>query len=450
MKRNQQPSKRQKPMFWLLLKRGIRQFPKWALVAVVLVGSTALFGVWWFARKARQAIPDRPPAVVAENLAPKLGLIESKPGRLLLVDNDLYDLDSGAILFKEWLKRGMPLELFYDAKSKKILARYERGFIQYSLDGREAGTLLQRYPPVFSDDRKRMFFVKEKDIWRADVDWSAFKLSNEQRVTSIEQFSEASFAQNIQFGTDRFVIIRNVNQLLRVNLETGDVKPTRVDLTYIAKRRSPDGRFLFGVSGGQIYTYDVENDKTDTAPIGRTALNDCQWLDNNRCVALLGGEQVALYDRKKDVLDIVCSLPGRFNRIGEPSPDGHFVFCAGRTAGVLVDLERKQTLPITGGGDVKWVSNDTFAFSREVPDSDLRGTWLQTVGQGERRVSPEPYLVQSNNASAQLMVLPSAGLVIFMTKHGISKMKLDGSEVTELVKLARPPTRVLWVQAWGT
>jgi hypothetical protein len=111
-----------------------------------------------------------------------------------------------------------------------------------------------------------------------------------------------------------------------------------------------------------------------------------------------------------------------------------------------VDVQRKTAVPLTGGQGLSWVSNDTFAFSREIDDSTLRGTWLQTVGQEERRVSPEPYLV--GKAGGFIMPLPSGGLVVFATKQGLSTMKPDGTELAERVKLSRPATRVLGIQEW--
>jgi hypothetical protein len=81
-----------------------------------------------------------------------------------------------------------------------------------------------------------------------------------------------------------------------------------------------------------------------------------------------------------------------------------------------------------------------------VPDSDLRGTWLQTAGEGERRVSPDPYLV--GKLGGFIMPLPSGDTIVLATKHGLSKMKPDGSVVAELVKLAQPPSQVLGIQDW--
>ena len=47
-----------------------------------------------------------------------------------------------------------------------------------------------------------------------------------------------------------------------------------------------------------------------------------------------------------------------------------------------------------------------------------------------------------------MLAVQSAGLVIFVTKHGLSKMKPDGTELGELVKLPRLPARVIGIDDW--
>jgi len=198
---------------------------------------------------------------------------------------------------------------------------------------------------------------------------------------------------------------------------------------------------------GQFYCYDVETDETKTIAIGRGALNDYQWLGNDRCAAIAAGRAVVLYDRLENTLAEVAALPSPSARIGEPSPDGRLVFCVGRMGnGVLVDLQKKTAVPVAGGAGIIWISADTFAFSREVQDSELRGTWMQTAGEGERRVSPDPYLVA--NSGPMIMASP-AGVIVYATKHGLSKMNPDGTEVAELIKLPHPPGRVVAIADWS-
>jgi hypothetical protein len=423
----------------------IKQFPKFALVIAVLVLSTGLFGYWWITREAKRTTRDRPTSPV-EDIGPKLALIESKPGHLLLVDNDLYDIDTGTVIFRNWLKEGPPLKVLYDDRSKKIMARYERGFIRYALEGKTEVTLSQKLPPLFSTDLKSALFVKDKDLWRAEVNWQDLKLETEKKITSIEQFYEQNFAANVLLRTEKTLVVRNLNQILRVNLETGEVHPTKIRLDDMGNRRSPDSKWLVGTDRGQFYCYSVDSEETKSVPIGRGAINDFQWLANDRCVAIASMKAVVLYDRTKNTLTEIAPLPFQCLKIAEPSPDFRFLFCLGRGAGALVDLQKKIAMPVTGGAGVRWVSNDTFAFSREVADSTLRGTWLQTVSEGERRISSEPYLV--GNGGGFIMSLPSAGMDVFVTKHGVSKMKADGTACVEILKLPRPPTRLLQILAW--
>jgi hypothetical protein len=423
----------------------IRAFPKFALVFTLIVGSTVAFGVWWFVLRPFGSVNWGGPRVV-EDIRPKLATLESKQGRLLLVDNDLYELDTGTLIFKDWLKNGMPQRLFHDGGTKKFVAQYERGFVRYEPSGAVETALLHKDKPAFSDDLKWVLFARDKDIWRADVDWKEFKLVNERKVTAIEQFNETYFADNIILGTEKTLVVRNSNKLLRINLETGDVKPVRINLNDIGKRRSPDSKSVVGVEGGQFYCYDVDSDELKTIPVGRGAMNDYQWLGNHMCVAIAAGRTVVLYDRLTNTLSEIAVLPFQSTKVGEPSPDGRFVFCAGRGTGVLVDLEQKTATAITGGAGIRWTSNDTFAFSREVPDTALRGTWLQTAGERERRVSAEPYLV--GKGGGFIMTLPTLEIVIFATKHGLSRMNPDGSSLTELIILPRAPTHVVSFAVW--
>jgi hypothetical protein len=426
--------------FLIFLKRLVRQFPKLVFVVTVLAVSTGLFALWWFKRSVvggRSSVAD---------ISRQVALIESKPERLLLVENDLYDVDSGTVIFPNWLKNGMPRRLFYDKTAKKFIAQYETGFIRYAATGEEDARLLMLSKPAFADDYKWMVFAKEREVWRADIDWLLFKIINEKKLTAIDQFFAGSFADNIQFGTEKTLIVRNVGKVLRVNLETGDVKPMRFVVEGLKKRHSPDSKFVVGVEGGQFYCYDVDADAAKTIDIGKGVVNNFQWLGNDRCIALAASKTVILYDRLQHTLTELIKLPSPNSRMGELSPGGRFIFTIGRGGALLLDLEQKTASVVTGGAGVRWVSADTFAFSREIPDSDLRGTWLQTVGHRERRVSPTPYLVVGNEA--KMLKLPEAGFLIYSAKSGLFKMRLDGTDVSEVVKLPRAANAVMGIRPW--
>jgi hypothetical protein len=430
-----------------MIRRFLRAAPKLFIAVAVIVASITILVIWKI-RQAKRSFFNGLFAP-AEQVKRREPVIEGREGRLLLVDNDLYDLDSGAVLATKWLEKNMPEKLFFDASAKKFIAQYGNGFVRYATNGAAEALLLQKFKPAFSDDLKFMVFARGKDIWRADIDWKEFKLVNEKKVTAIEQFHEATFAENIMLGTDKTLIVRNVMKLLRVNLETGDVKPVRMNINGIRKHRSPDGKSLVGFENGKFYCYDVDSDDAKIIPVGgRGVMNDYQWVGDDRCVAIASMKTVVLYDRLKNTLIEVTALPFLCVKIGEPSPDNRFVFCGGKGKGAVIDLEKKTATPVAGGTGMCWVSNNTYAFSREVPDSDLRGSWLQTVGEGERRVSTEPFLVSKKGA--ELMALPDTDLVIFATKHALSKMKADGTDLAVLVRLPHPPVLVTGIQKWKT
>lgn len=423
----------------------LRDFPRFALVFLLIGGSSIAFCAWWWFHSLKKAEVAARPAQI-EDVAQKIAKIESDWRNLFLVDNDLYDLSNGEVVFRNWLKEGVPQKLYYDTKAKKFFARYERGFVRYDEKGTVEASLLQRNKPAFLDDLGSAIYSKDKDIWRADVDWNTLKFTNERKITAIEQFSDLYLADNLILSTDKTLIVRNMNKVLRVNLENGEVKPMRFSLLDIRKRRSPDGKSAVGLDGGQFFCYDVDSDSAKTIAVGRGAINDYQWLGNVRCIAIAAGKSVVIYDRTKNTLEELVALPSACQNVGEPSPDFRYAFCVGRSGLILIDTEKKTAVAVAGGNGVRWISKDTFAFSREVPDSELRGTWLQTVGEGERRVSTDPFLVAKSGSL--LMVKENAGLIIFATKHGLTTMKPDGSGLAEIVKLPRPPNLALGIEVW--
>ncbi len=425
-------------MIW----RFIRQLPKLALVVGVLVVSTALFAYWYYFRSPEQMLlkmltQKRDEKVIHEQAIK----VEQHIGRVVLLDDDVYDLDTGEPIFRHWLRDGTPLRVYYDAENKKMVAFYGAGFIRFAMTGDEEARLAGKTPIFYPADFKSALYAKDKDIWRADVDWNEWKLKNEKQITSIKQFNELYFAKGVVIATEKTLLVRNGFQLLHVNLETGQVKPSKFSLSNIGRRRSPDSKHVVGLEKGQFYCYEVDEDEAKTVPVGRVAINSYQWLGNDRCVVIVSAKSVKIYDRRKNTLDEVAALPEQCTKIGEPSADGRFVFCAGHKGIVLVDIEHKKAQVVSGGRGIGWVNGDSFVFSREVPDSDLRGTWMQEPGGKERRIFAEPFIPAKSGKS--VLPIKSAGLVVFVTKEGVMRMKPDGTEIQAVKQLSARPGRTV-------
>lgn len=409
----------------------IRKFPKFALVAGVLVGSTALFALWWFTRKvsrpeiARVAVKEAPRPILTEQLAARLG-------QLAVIDNDLYDVTSGELLAKGWLKTEMPAVLELEKGGKTLLGRYERDLVRFSWDGSVLARLQMRQPLVLSADLKSLIYVKDQNIWLGEIDWQALKVGRERQVTSINQFMEQFFSQNILLLTERTLVVRNLNATLRVDLVSGEVHPIRIAESRFGKQRSPDFRSVVGAEAGQLFCFDVDSGENKTLPFKGRAVQDYLWLTKERCAVLSGGDTVYVYDRGAHSLEEAVKLPVGCRELILPSADGRLAFGAAMQGGVLIDFQKRQAEPVRSGNGLLWGSRDHFLVSREVPDSTWRGTWLKGVGEEERRVMDEPYVVGKGGG----VVLPlKSGLLLLYTKQGWRSMGVDGGGVSPMPKL---------------
>jgi hypothetical protein len=420
-----------------MIRRLWRQTPKWAFVVTVLVVSTALFAFWWVTRKKPHS-PQQRAQIAADNSA-MLAKLESRIDRLLLVDNDLYDVETGELYLKSWLKEGVPARLFFDRESKKLIGQVPNGFVRIGLDGITEAMMLEKFPVVVSDKREWIVFARDKDLWRADVDWKEFRFTGERKLTGISQFFEQHFAGNIVMASDRTLLVRNMNVVLRVNLETGDVKPVRLPLMK-QKAKSPDGQRFIAQDGRQLFCYELDSDEAKPIEPGRAPLGDLHWLGNDRCALLLGSRTLAVYDRLASKLEAVTDLPMDCTQLADPSPNGRFLFAGSPRGGLLVDLREKKVAPIIGGVGFGWVSDESFLCSRDVPDSSLRGSWIQNGHEPERRISPEPYLVP--RAGEASLTFKSAGMVLLLSKGGIAAVSSDGTNWKEVITLAALPDRM--------
>lgn len=80
------------------------------------------------------------------------------------------------------------------------------------------------------------------------------------------------------------------------------------------------------------------------------------------------------------------------------------------------------------------MSDDTLIYSREVPDTKLRGTWLKIVGRTE---------------TGAVDVMKEVNLELFATRNALFRMKPDGSELKEVAKLSNRVESFQPVEIWG-
>lgn len=435
--------------------RFIKQFPKIALVLGVFIVSTALFGFWWYFKRSQtheeNVVRDDSAKQKVEAVAE---VIPSMEGNLLVADGDLYQLDSGKLLLKNWFKEGMPLKLFLDAENGKLIARYDKGLARFNLDGKRDAVIGGRYGLAINDRMDFVTYAKDKDVWKASIDFREFKLVNEQRVTTTAGFMEQFFADNIMLGTEKMLIVRNMNQLLRVNMVTGEVTSTRIPMSGLKNQRSSDGAILVGGmterSGQKFFAYDVEKDEVKYFDLdGRLRVTEFAWVNRNTCAYLIAGVALGVYDRDKQEIHQLLQLPFQASEMFGASPTGRYVFCRSFKGFTMVDIEGKKVVPLgTPAQCYEWIADDVLLCARDVPDSNLRGTWVKKIGQEEVRVSTEPYTFSTRGGGASVLPIKEAGIVFFSTRGGMFKMKLGETEAQMFAPLTKPLTRFVYIEKW--
>ena len=438
-------------MNWRLLK----QVPKLAVALGVLITSTVLFGIWWrfWKPKTHQASVVHQAGAVNEQPDAKFAQMAPKMDRLILAEDNLIDIDSGEVVSANWLNGEHPLKIWFDAASNKVIARFERGFKRYNLDGREDATLWHRNGLIVADDMDLAIFADQGDVWKAGIDWSGFKLTGEERATSIGGFQDNYFAQNLVMASKKAFVVRNMNQLVRVNLGSGEVAPLPLTHTDAAVRRSPDGGIFMGdqtgAGGTTLYAFDVATGEVKTKELGpQTGVTSVLWLDKDHCCILVNAQFIVMYDRAKGSYEQHMKLPARIVQLALPSPSKRFVVFLGEGKAGFVDLEKKEVIPLTAAvQNFDWIADDTVIMANTTMDSNQRGTWVMKLGQNANRVSTEPYPF-ADSGKGSVLALKQAGMVIFGTQSALFKMKPDGTDAVKFSNLQRPVLRLQPIENW--
>jgi hypothetical protein len=437
-------------MSWRLLK----QVPKLAVALGVVITSTVLFGIWWhfWSPKKHEASVNQDVAVNAQREA-KAAQMAPRMDRFILAGNDLIDIDSGEVVAANWLKGEQPLKLMFDSASSKVIARFDRGFKRYNLDGSEDAVLGRNNGLIISDDMDLAIFANQGDVWKAGIDWNEFKLTGEARATSIGGFQENYFVQNLVLASKGALVVRNMNQLVRVNLGSGEVAPLPLTITDAAVRRSPDGGVFMGdqtgAGGTTLYPFDVATGQVKTKELGgQTGVTGVLWLDKDRCCILVNAQFIVMYDRAKGSFEEHMKLPARIVQMALPSPSKRFVVALGDGSAGFVDLEKKDVIPLTAAAqNLDWIADDTVIMANTTMDSNQRGTWVMKLGQKPNRVSTEPYPF-ADSGKGSVLALKQAGLVIFGTQNALFKMSLGGTDAVKFANLQRPVMRLQPIEKW--
>ena len=339
----------------------------------------------------------------------------------------LWDATSGKKLIEEWPK-GETSTILGDPGRILIGCATCPDRKLYSNAG-VAGTPLNIDPAArsisFSPDARRVVFEKNSDLWIANVDWPAGALRNPRQLTHVGVFNGKTSSywhgDSLLYGA------------YRVSLTTESVSEAPVGWFRLEKRMSPDGGAVIGArTNNELYVYDVALGQATTLMDG-VNIRDYLWLDTRRAVMIHGNRDVLLFDRGTGHATKVINGLNLQDELKAPSPDGRFVFVTefmGQGRVLAIDTTTWTTTPISKDIlGIEWLTPTTFLFKRNEP-IDKRGTWFfDMAAKTERKISPYPW--------DSIAVLPSPGLVIFLANRNLWRVRINGSELTQLTATDR-------------
>ncbi len=408
------------------------KYPKWMVAFAIFMGSTLLFAMWWLGKKqteSRLANQHEETQRAAED-AQAIEEVEIVPGgetvsdgdnlktlslenaflngeRIYhLVDGDLKMVDGIEFDFGGDLDRNAMIVFFED----KFMVSRQFRYWSYHKNGRMIGRLQlpggDEFFGYVTDTLKEAIYVKEGDIWRAEIDWAGPTLIDERPVTRVGYFPNRSFSSGLVAATSEALLFRDLQTgMIWVDLRSGEIESGSLP---VDRSTSPDGRLVVGdvpTRPAKLIVFDVDTKSFQewTLPM-RVNSGGVVWLDQGRSLYAIGPE-IYRYDhatstfeglfRNDDVtrgIDLLGSSYGHQYTIIRRSQFG--------LTAIEIDSGKVEDLPefpITG---MEWLSEDAVLLVSDVPDTAYRGSWFYRIGSGQEaeRILEQPLYPRSRQS----------------------------------------------------
>lgn len=414
----------------------------------------------------------------------------------LLIGKDLWDGASSRPVTKDFvdpwgrgwrLVAGRPDLLFYDHESTSPLppGLTRGGWIQkdgtvirgkYGIPSMEiCGTRYgcteapiggSELGPYMSSDLRRVVYIQEGDLWRADVDWLTAAIDNRRKVTDIGLIQGAPIHW---YGNTLFLNagLSREKPILRIDLMSGAVEEMEPlgGLLFGPKAVNPSGSRTCALRPGQsasspstLSCYDVQTGKVSELSIDLSARPglfhlDTVWIDDETLVALhahsgggkamqvqkygplepAGAVRIDFRDEQIRMEPLYRAQVVEVNGVGRSDsvsalsvlPDRrHISLIATRTESGRGAIQRRVRVAVADGESVElpgvqvkgaWLDPGKFIYTKpEGGISDI-GTWVYDIAAGEAaKVCHLPGVIDTGPFYAAPPFFPEHDLVYFL------------------------------------
>ncbi|MEM9481779.1 MAG: hypothetical protein AAGA58_19185, partial [Verrucomicrobiota bacterium] len=444
--------------------------PKYAVVFLIIVISTGLFGLWWFfGGSDKVAAAKAPPSINTDGKEgseeEKIPLpIEIDTSTMFVAGKTLYALNEEGIeaVRWNWISDVIPddMELNYREKEDLIIASRRDDHLVIQPDGLSPGVLrLQdggKFDGYLMSMTDEAVFVRDGDLWKAGVDWNTARTFDERQITNLGYIrGRPLVGRLVALGSNALFYKDLRNGLVRIDLKTGNAESQRLTASYLT---SPDGRFMAigGTENGVTYLqiYDIEFDALERHAFPRRMNAKLRqfWLHPDRLV-IAAYNDLFLFEKEIGTADgpppeegimrkIYSSESTRnVDPIPPASPGGRFVLLNDPAKGLVVlDVENPGKNPtpddmpkitITGAN---WISDSALLIASDVSDSEVRGTWFVEVETGMvKSVFAQPYrskFASGRRANFPVASFPHQKKALFHALNEWNLIDLRTGEVT--------------------
>lgn len=423
----------------------IKQYPRYFFALMVLLISNTIFYFWWDRHKSERETntlnidlatiekateatlasqrtlesitPTRPTQTLSVDLA-------AAPTRYFLYGNSLYDGVEGTEVARHVFEGDMPEEVFYYAPNKTIIGSFGNKLVCYDTHGNQVDKLEPSWPCYIADDLHSVAYIKDGNVWIADIDLNNFSFENRRQVTLDGKF-DTVVSLVMHYNTSHIYVVA-LDKFYRVNVKSGHVATTDFSYLQAIDGFSPSKRHTIIADPDYIKLVDFEEGFRINLCRSAGALN-VAWLTEGKVLYLVGNQLLFRYDLATFQDRNQFTFKHKCSRFGPSSPTGKYIVYFGGDSedpneiGIL-DVEAKQSYQVDSNvSQIEWINDEQYIYSRISGDKSLSGVWIAAPGVIPKHVDSSA--LKQNYGGGNLIKLDDSASLVLSTENGLSLVK---------------------------
>lgn len=337
-----------------------------------------------------------------------------------------------------------------DKKSLWVENHDTHTYSSYSLTGTPLHTF-QLKKEALSPDWTHKVYIKNNDLWAADINWKTGTTSNDRQITFLGTFSPMYGIGYSHWYKDKLLTMIS-GKCYVINTSNGDIRELVPDndrycLKDFSYHVSPEsGRYIYNIDR----IIDLETLDSRKATVGRVP--HYYWKNENEITMVSSNLMGVVVDMRTGnykeafetkLLDIHSlgdsqkanrskkskwvSPSGKYVLFLERLNGGNFIWVGDSETGVRIQTNIKIDKPQFQHNynlNFKWTSDGSFIYANQ-GDPITQGTWFYDIHRkAKKKITPQ--------IAKKIVVLKDAGKVVFIANNNVFSADLDGNNLKQL------------------